>query len=97
MQLTKQEVEHLAKLSRLSLSEEEKERFSSQLSSILEYVSQLQKITLKKDVELGCEGWLVNVMRGDEVKKPESYEAKKLVEQAPSREGDFVKTKAVFE
>jgi len=36
-------------------------------------------------------------MRGDEVKKPESYEAKKLVEQAPSREGDFVKTKAVFE
>ncbi|MDH5605298.1 MAG: Asp-tRNA(Asn)/Glu-tRNA(Gln) amidotransferase subunit GatC [Anaerolineae bacterium] len=44
MSLTKEEVEHIALLARLNLSEEEKERYRGQLSSILEHVAQLQEL-----------------------------------------------------
>ncbi len=44
MLLTKEEVEHIAKLARLNLSDEEKERYREQLSSILEHVTRLQSL-----------------------------------------------------
>lgn len=37
-------VEHLARLARLSLTEEEKERFSAQLGGILDYVGRLNEL-----------------------------------------------------
>ena len=44
MALTRAEVEHIAALARLELSEEEKDRFRQQLSAILDYFSQLQAL-----------------------------------------------------
>ena len=44
MSLTSEEVEHIAHLARLQLSEEEKERYRQQLSSILEHVAKLQAL-----------------------------------------------------
>ncbi|MCH7663116.1 MAG: Asp-tRNA(Asn)/Glu-tRNA(Gln) amidotransferase subunit GatC [Chloroflexi bacterium] len=44
MALTRDEVEHIAHLARLQLSEDEKERFRKQLSSILEHVAKLQDL-----------------------------------------------------
>jgi aspartyl-tRNA(Asn)/glutamyl-tRNA(Gln) amidotransferase subunit C len=44
MSLTQTEVEHIAKLARLSLTDEEKSRYRQQLSSILEYVTMLQEL-----------------------------------------------------
>jgi len=44
MTLTRQEVEHIAALARLDLSEEEKDRYREQLSAILDYVDQLQEL-----------------------------------------------------
>jgi aspartyl-tRNA(Asn)/glutamyl-tRNA(Gln) amidotransferase subunit C len=44
MALTIKEVEHVALLARLSLNDEEKALFSRQLSSILEYVDQLNEL-----------------------------------------------------
>jgi aspartyl-tRNA(Asn)/glutamyl-tRNA(Gln) amidotransferase subunit C len=44
MSLSLQEVEHIAKLARLELTAEEKERYRAQLSAILEHVAQLQQL-----------------------------------------------------
>jgi aspartyl-tRNA(Asn)/glutamyl-tRNA(Gln) amidotransferase subunit C len=44
MHLSLEEVEHIAKLARLELTEEEKSRYREQLSAILEHVAQLQKL-----------------------------------------------------
>ena len=44
MTLTLKEVEHIALLARLELSDEEKQRYQQQLSHILEHVAQLQKL-----------------------------------------------------
>jgi aspartyl-tRNA(Asn)/glutamyl-tRNA(Gln) amidotransferase subunit C len=44
MSLTIKEVEHIALLARLQLSDEEKERYRQQLSAILDYASRLQEL-----------------------------------------------------
>jgi aspartyl-tRNA(Asn)/glutamyl-tRNA(Gln) amidotransferase subunit C len=50
MKISREEIEHIALLGRLSLSEEEKELFGPQLSNILDYVEQLNELDTK-DVE----------------------------------------------
>jgi aspartyl-tRNA(Asn)/glutamyl-tRNA(Gln) amidotransferase subunit C len=44
MTLTLSEVEHIADLARLELSEEEKMRYREQLSAVLEYAARLQEL-----------------------------------------------------
>jgi aspartyl-tRNA(Asn)/glutamyl-tRNA(Gln) amidotransferase subunit C len=44
MSLTLSQVEHIAHLARLNLSEAEKERYRQQLSAILEYAARLQQV-----------------------------------------------------
>lgn len=44
MKISKQEVEHVAKLARLELSDQEQEKLTDQLSGILTYVEQLNKL-----------------------------------------------------
>ncbi|MCW5782455.1 MAG: Asp-tRNA(Asn)/Glu-tRNA(Gln) amidotransferase subunit GatC [Nitrospirales bacterium] len=45
--ITQQEVEHVAQLARLDLSEAEKPMFADQLNHILSYVDQLQGVSTK--------------------------------------------------
>lgn len=44
MSLSLQEVEHIAELARLHLTDEEKQRYRQQLSAILDYFAQLQSL-----------------------------------------------------
>ena len=44
MKITKEEVEHVALLARLKFSESEKERFTTQMNSILQYMEKLAEI-----------------------------------------------------
>jgi len=47
MPLTPQEVEHIAKLARLELTDEQKARYRRQLEAILEHVAKLQELDTK--------------------------------------------------
>ncbi|MBI4927842.1 MAG: Asp-tRNA(Asn)/Glu-tRNA(Gln) amidotransferase subunit GatC [Anaerolineae bacterium] len=44
MSLTQAEVEHIAQLARLDLTEEEKARYREQLSAILDYAARLREL-----------------------------------------------------
>jgi aspartyl-tRNA(Asn)/glutamyl-tRNA(Gln) amidotransferase subunit C len=44
MSLSREDVEHIAQLARLHLTEEEKERYREQLSNILNHISKLQEL-----------------------------------------------------
>ena len=48
MSLSKQDVEHIAQLARLQLSDEELERYRGQLSDILDHISTLQSLDTSK-------------------------------------------------
>lgn len=96
MALTKKEIEHIARLARLELSEEEKETFAHQLSSVLDYVGQLQKIdTTGVSYEYHVEG-LENVVDIDVVSQSDTQTRDALLNEMPDRVGDFLKVKSVF-
>jgi len=65
MKISKEEIEHIAALARLSLSEEEKELFGSQLSSILDYMEKLNELDTKGIEPTSHVLSLSNVMRND--------------------------------
>lgn len=63
--IEKSQVEHIARLARLSVSEQEKDTFSQQLSAILSYVEKLNELDTK-DIEPTSHVLnLVNVTRKD--------------------------------
>jgi aspartyl-tRNA(Asn)/glutamyl-tRNA(Gln) amidotransferase subunit C len=64
--LTRQEVEHVAKLARLSLSDEEIETFTEQLGAVLEYAQEMNALDITDLHPTAHPLNLENVMREDE-------------------------------
>jgi len=95
--LTKKEVEHIAILARLGLSEKEKELFSEQLSSILDYVSQLQKIDTQGVEPTAQITGLENVLAQDIIEEADAQVRSGLLKVAPELEDNLIKTSSVFE
>lgn len=65
MKISKQEVEHVAKLARLELSEQEKEKLTDQLSNILTYVEKLNELDTNGVESTSHVLDISNVMRDD--------------------------------
>ena len=97
MKLDKQQIQHIADLARLELTEAELELYGSQLSAVLGYVGQLQEINTD-DVEPTAQvTGLVNVWQEDEAKPWDEEELKMALEQAPEIEKGQVKVKRVLD
>jgi aspartyl-tRNA(Asn)/glutamyl-tRNA(Gln) amidotransferase subunit C len=95
MEITNQEVEKVAKLARLEITQAEKEAFAKQLSQILTHVE-----TLKQYDTTGIEPTAtvlgqVNVFR-DDVIRP-SLPVDKALANAPAREGDGFSVPKIIE
>jgi aspartyl-tRNA(Asn)/glutamyl-tRNA(Gln) amidotransferase subunit C len=95
MKLSREEVKHLALLVRLGLSEEEVERFREQLSQILESFETLQQVDTKDVPPTAHTIALENVLREDQ--PVPSLQTDQVLANAPDREGDYFKTRAVLE
>ncbi len=65
MKITKQEVEHVATLARLELTDEEKEKLTDQLSNILTYVDKLNELDTTGVAPTSHVLDINNVMRDD--------------------------------
>ncbi len=65
MKISKEDIEHIALLARLLLSEEEKELFGIQLSSILDYMDKLNELDTGNIEPTSHVLSLHNVMRDD--------------------------------
>ncbi len=92
--LTAIQVQNIAKLARLELNEQEIEKFSLQLSSILGYFDQLQEVDTDNIEPTSQVTGLKNMTRDDLVDQVEIQE--ELIACAPEREGRFVKVKNVL-
>ena len=68
MALTKNDVKHLAKLARLSLTEEEIEKFTNQLGEIFQHLDKLAELDTEGIEETAQVNGLENAMRADLVK-----------------------------
>lgn len=94
MSITKKDVEHVAMLARLFLSEEEKEVFTRQLGQILDHAGKISKLDTKKVKPTSHVLPIRNVFREDKVKECLSQE--ETLSNAPKKEnGSFVVPKIV--
>ena len=97
--LTNKEVEHIANLARIKLSEREKEKFKKELSSILDYVKKLNELDTERVEPLYQTTGIINALRADEHRKDFEMNEdlnEKLIGQAPSRQDRFIKVKSVL-
>lgn len=67
--LSPEQVRHIAKLARLGLNDSDVQKFSQQLSNILDYVEQLKKVDTSKVEPTSQVTGLQNVMREDKVER----------------------------
>jgi aspartyl-tRNA(Asn)/glutamyl-tRNA(Gln) amidotransferase subunit C len=95
MKLTREEVLHIARLARLGLTEEDVDKFREQLSNILENFEILQQVDTTDVPPTAQALALQNVMRDDEVTP--SLAPEDILANAPRREGDCFKVRAVLE
>ncbi len=95
MKLTREEVLHIALLARLGLTETEVDRLSEQLSNILENFEVLQQVDTSDIPPATQSIALQNVVSEDEVAP--SLSPEQVLANAPRKEGDFFRVRAVLE
>jgi len=95
--ISKEEVQRIAKLARLELTEQETEKMQKDLSAILDYVDILKKVPAAAKTKAGkASNELLNVMRGDEVQVKDANLAGDLVNAAPDKKDGYIKVKQVL-
>lgn len=95
MKLSREEVQHIALLARLGLSEAEIEKFKLQLSDILENFEILEQADTSNLPPTTQSIALQNVLRPDEARA--SYPVEAIVANAPQQDENCFKTRAVLE
>ena len=95
MKLSREEVLHIALLARLGLTEVEVDKFSEQLSNILENFEVLQQVDTIEVSPTAQSGALQNVVSDDEVAA--SLPPGQVLANAPKKEGEFFRVRAVLE
>ncbi len=93
MAITKEEIKKLAALARIEIPEDESEKMTSEIDSILGYIGQINNAKVTDNKVLPK---LRNVMREDVVEhEPKEY-TEKILKNAPAREGNFLKVKKIL-
>jgi aspartyl-tRNA(Asn)/glutamyl-tRNA(Gln) amidotransferase subunit C len=95
MALTREEVEHVADLAKLGLTEEEIETYREQLSAILEYAALLERLDTDAIPPTATVLPLSNVMRADE--PASSLSQADALANAPSATEGYFQVKAILE
>lgn len=95
MAITREEIKHIAELSRLELSEEEMKKFGGQLDSILKYISQLNEVDTKNVEPTAQVSGLSDIWRADDVHVWDQQETEAALNQG-EREGGQIKVKRVL-
>lgn len=95
MAISRADVEHVAFLVRLGLTEEEKDRMVEQLGRILEAMQVLRQVDTEQIAPTASVLPLRNVMREDAVRP--SWPREAILANAPRREDDFLRVPLVLE
>lgn len=92
--ISKQETKHVAELARIGLSEEELDKFSHDLSSILDWIDQLAEVNISGIEPTKHIAGVKNISRGD---KAEEFDNKNGIKKLfPEEKNGFNKVKSVL-
>lgn len=89
------DIEKLAKLARIDLSDTEKKDLLKDIEKILAFVDQIQDVSA--DIDVSPQPWVLrNVMREDGEPHESGIYTEKLLEAAPARKGTHVRVKNIL-
>jgi aspartyl-tRNA(Asn)/glutamyl-tRNA(Gln) amidotransferase subunit C len=93
--ISREDVEHVARLARLALTDAEKERMRVQLDAILTYIDKLRALDVDGVEPTSHAVPLVNVMRDDEIAP--GLPQDEAVANAPDPSGEFFRVPRILE
>lgn len=93
--ITKKEVEYVAELARLFLSEEEKELYAHQLNDILSFAEKINELDTEEIAPTSHPLSLENVFRQDDVR--ESLPCEEALSNAPQKKMGYFRVPRVIE
>lgn len=93
--ISREEVQQVARLARLSLTDEELERMRAQLDAILAYIDKLRELDVEGVEPTSHAVPLVNVTRDDDITPVLPPEA--ALANAPDRAGEFFRVPRIIE
>ena len=96
MAISQDDIEHVAKLARLKITEEEKPLYQEQLDSIVGYVDKLQELKTDKVPEMQTAGTTSNVFRQDDPRPSNQETRERIIENFPRKQGVMLEVQQVF-
>ena len=94
--ISREQVQHIAKLARIELKDQEVEKFQKDLSEILEYFTVLQGVDVSQVEPMTHSIALENVSREDVARLKNPALLQRLVNMFPAARDGFLKVKAIF-
>ena len=95
MKISSKEVEYVAHLARLEITEEEKEKFTAQLNDILLYIDKLNELETKGVEPMSHAIAVTNAFREDKIK--DSIGTNNSLVNAPDARGEFFRVPKVID
>lgn len=93
--VTKEQVEHIARLARLGLQDSEIEKMQKELASILGYIDLLNEVKIEEVSEFFHPAGIENIGRKDEINN-RGDAREKIISQFPEKEGEYLKVKEIL-
>lgn len=91
------EISHVANLAKLNLPNHLLLKFSDQLSSVIDYMSKIQKLNTEKVPETAQVTGLENVFREDEIDEDRIMTQGKALSNAKRKHNGYFMVNAIFE
>ncbi|PIR88001.1 MAG: Asp-tRNA(Asn)/Glu-tRNA(Gln) amidotransferase GatCAB subunit C [Candidatus Harrisonbacteria bacterium CG10_big_fil_rev_8_21_14_0_10_45_28] len=94
-EITKEQIEHLARLARIELNPEIETRLANDLGKILDHFTELQELPPRAQGMLKAQK---DPLRDDSIDLPNNFtDSEKIIKQFPSKQNDQLKIPPVFE
>ncbi|MDP2641415.1 MAG: Asp-tRNA(Asn)/Glu-tRNA(Gln) amidotransferase subunit GatC [Candidatus Yanofskybacteria bacterium] len=95
--ISKDQVERIAKLARISLTAQETERFQKELSEVLDYFEKIAPLDVSGVAPMTHPGALSHDMRADVPEDAPKETVAKLREAMAESQGGFLKVRSIFD
>jgi aspartyl/glutamyl-tRNA(Asn/Gln) amidotransferase C subunit len=95
--IERKDIDKLSALSRLELSEEEKDGLRKDIDAILDYVKQVQEVAGQPRVSRNENTLLKNVMRDDSDPHESGEHTRDLLDMAANTEEDYIKVRKILD
>lgn len=94
MPITKDQIEHIAKLARLGITEEERNKYAIDLARILDYFQKLEQVDTEDIVSIAQITGLRDIIREDAIVVFDNQE--EILRNSPDKKDKFLKVKSVL-